>query len=194
MPQPLLLASSSQYRQQLLNKLQLKYSCHSPDIDESAKTNELPQDYVLRLAKEKAQAMVKDFPQHLIIASDQCAVINGKIIGKPHTAENAIQQLSQASGQKICFYTGLVLLNAKTNMLQSIVEPFYVHFRRLTQAEISNYIAIEQPLNCAGSFKSEGLGISLFEKLEGEDPNSLIGLPLIKLMEMLRAEGINPLL
>lgn len=197
MPLPLLLASSSIYRKQLLEKLQLEFQCASPDIDESLLPQESPQDYVLRLAIEKAQALKEDYPGHIIIGSDQCAVlgIDGReqILGKPHTNEKAIQQLSQASGQQVKFLTGLCVFNSQTGQQESFVEPFSVHFRDLTEAQIKRYIEAEQPLDCAGSFKSEGLGIRLFKALEGRDPNSLVGLPLIALVDLLERQGIQVL-
>lgn len=194
MTQPLLLASSSPFRKELLEKLCLPFDSASPDINETPLFNESPEQYVKRLAEEKSKALASEYSEHIIIGSDQCAVINGKIIGKPHTHENAIEQLKNASGSCVTFYTGLALFNAQTNSIQSSVECFKVHFRDLTDQEIDRYLKIETPYKCAGSFKSEGLGISLFEKLEGDDPNTLIGLPLIRLLEMLRAEKISPLI
>lgn len=201
MSQALLLASSSIYRQQLLAKLQLTFDCASPDIDESILSNEQPNDYVQRLAIEKAQALKNDFPNHIIIGSDQCAVleidtgkgIQQQILGKPHTIENAVQQLMDCSGKHVTFLTGLCCFNSKTQQTLAIVEPFSVHFRKLTEAQIRRYIEQEMPLDCAGSFKSEGLGIRLFSKLEGRDPNSLIGLPLIALVDLLQEMGIEVL-
>ncbi|MGK0249978.1 MAG: MAF protein [Oleispira sp.] len=194
---PLLLASSSAYRKQLLAKLQLPFTCASPDIDESIRLDESPHDYVQRLAIEKAKALKDDFPNHIIIGSDQCAVleVNGQqhTLGKPHTVENAIQQLSQASGQSVTFLTGLCVYNSSTQQEISLVEPFIVHFRNLTLPQIERYIDQENPLDCAGSFKSEGLGIRLFSALEGRDPNSLIGLPLIALVDLLEQQGIQVL-
>lgn len=191
--QRLLLASTSTYRKMLLEKLHLPFVCTAPQVDETPLVGESAEALVLRLATAKAQALAAAYPEHLIIGSDQVCVIEGKITGKPHTEENACAQLRQASGQKVTFYTGLALYNSRSRHLQVLCEPFHVHFRTLSEAEISAYVRLEQPLNCAGSFKSEGLGIALFEKLEGRDPNALIGLPLIALLEMLRAEGINPL-
>jgi len=194
---PLLLASSSIYRQQLLEKLQLPFSMASPDIDESLRAHEDPRDYVQRLAIEKAKALANDYPNHIIIGSDQCAVleVDGQqvILGKPHTVENALKQLSQASGKQVNFLTGLCVFNSQTQQEVSLVEPFTVHFRTLTQAQIERYIEQESPLDCAGSFKSEGLGIRLFSALEGRDPNSLIGLPLIALVDLLEQQGIEVL-
>jgi 7-methyl-GTP pyrophosphatase len=194
---PLLLASSSIYRQHLLEKLQLPFSMASPDIDESLRAHEDPRGYVQRLAIEKAKALANDYPNHIIIGSDQCAVleVDGQqvILGKPHTVENALKQLSQASGKQVTFLTGLCVFNSQTQQEVSLVEPFSVHFRTLTQAQIERYIEQESPLDCAGSFKSEGLGIRLFSALEGRDPNSLIGLPLIALVDLLEQQGIEVL-
>ncbi len=183
--QPLVLASSSPYRRTLLDKLQLPYRCHSPDIDESPLPGETPQQLVMRLAEEKARAVATIYPDAIIIGSDQVAVINENIIGKPGNRENAIQQLQQASGKRVTFLTGLTVLDTSNNSIQTETIPFHVHFRLLNKQMIENYIDKESPLDCAGSFKSEGLGIVLFEKLEGDDPNALIGLPLIRLTSML---------
>ncbi|BBB29300.1 Maf family protein [Neptunomonas japonica] len=189
--QPLVLASSSPYRRILLDKLQLPYSCHSPDIDESPYTDESATQLVMRLAAEKARAVAVQHPGSVIIGSDQVAVLNNLILGKPGTKENARKQLQQASGQRVTFLTGLCTLDTLNNHAQTEVIPFYVHFRELTAQMIENYIDKESPLDCAGSFKSEGLGIALFEKLEGEDPNALVGLPLIRLISMLNNININ---
>lgn len=191
--QRLLLASTSPYRKMLLEKLQLPFDCAAPQVDETPLPGESAEALVLRLAAAKAQALALAYPEHLIIGSDQVCVIDGNITGKPHTEENARAQLRQASGQAVTFYTGLALYNGRSKQLQALCDPFHVHFRALSEAEIAAYVRLEQPLNCAGSFKSEGLGIALFDRLEGRDPNTLIGLPLIALLEMLRAEGINPL-
>lgn len=191
--QRLLLASTSSYRKMLLEKLHLPFICAAPHVDEAPLAGETAEALVLRLAAAKAQALALAYPDTLIIGSDQVCVLDGKITGKPHTEDNARTQLRQASGKTVTFYTGLALYNSRNNHLQAICEPFHVHFRTLSDLEITTYVRLEQPLNCAGSFKSEGLGIALFDKLEGRDPNALIGLPLISLLEMLRAEGINPL-
>lgn len=194
---PLLLASSSKYRRQLLEKLQLEFATASPNIDESRLPNEDATNYVERLAIEKAQALEDDYPNHIIIGSDQCAVLkvdgNTHILGKPHTIENAIKQLTNSSGQTVTFLTGLCCYNSKTKKVLSLVEPFSVHFRELNKDQIHRYIEKEMPLDCAGSFKSEGLGILLFNALEGRDPNSLIGLPLIALVGLLEQFGVEPL-
>ena len=145
----------------------------------------------MRLSLQKAQAVAKKCPNALVIGSDQVACIDNTILGKPGDREGAIEQLKAASGRRVNFYTGLSLLNTATGRQQTLCEPFTVYFRRLQQDQIERYLDAEQPYNCAGSFKSEGLGISLFERLQGDDPNTLIGLPLIRLVEMLNAEGIQ---
>lgn len=191
---PLILASTSRYRKALLEKLEVPFTCAAPEVDELPLPGESPRQLVLRLAQAKAQALAEAYPEHLIIGSDQVCVLDGRITGKPHTEENAHRQLRAASGHVVTFYTGLALYNSASGHLQTECEPFDVHFRTLSDGEISRYIQKEQPLNCAGSFKSEGLGIALFERLDGRDPNTLIGLPLIALCKMLRHEGGDPLL
>jgi len=190
---PLLLASSSQYRQSLLLRLGLDFQCASPNIDESPIPEEAATELVQRLATEKALALRQQYPKHLIIGSDQVASIDGAILGKPGNFDNAMEQLSRCSGRRITFSTGLCLLNAQSGRQQVSCVDFHVQFRHLSQNQISNYLKLEQPYDCAGSFKYEGLGICLFQQLEGDDPNSLIGLPLIKLCDMLIEEGVNPL-
>jgi len=187
----LILGSSSPFRAELLTKLGLNFSASSPDIDETRLTNETAEQLVKRLAEQKAMAVAKQHPQALIIGSDQVAVLDDQIIGKPGNHEKAFKQLQTASGKTIQFLTGLALFNSATNKMQSIVEPFHVTFRQLTDAQIDFYLHQEKPYQCAGSFKSEGFGITLFSKLQGNDPNSLIGLPLICLVEMLGNEGID---
>jgi len=187
----LLLASSSPFRRQLLDKLGLDFIHQSPDIDESRLAGESPVALVMRLAREKAGALAGSHPDTLIIGSDQVAVIGDRVLGKPGTREKAIEQLSAASGQRVTFLTGLCLLNTATGRTQVACDPFHVQFRTLRPAQIERYVDAEQPLNCAGSFKSEGLGIVLFKAMEGRDPNTLVGLPLILLTEFLAAEGIS---
>lgn len=193
MSKTLVLGSTSPFRKALLEKFNVDFQCAKPLIDESAKANESPVALVERLAIEKAQAVANEFSDALIIGSDQVAVCDGEILGKPHTVENAVKQLQSFSNKAVTFYTGLAVLNQTTNKVDSLVEPFIVHFRELSEQEIRQYIDAEQPLNCAGSFKSEGLGICLFEKLEGDDPNTLIGLPLIKLAALLKLHGFDVL-
>ncbi|OZY58061.1 septum formation inhibitor Maf [Pseudomonas lundensis] len=188
---PLLLASSSVYRRQLLDRLRLPYTCSSPDIDEAHRPEESATELVRRLSLQKAQALASSHPEHLIIGSDQVAVLNGKIIGKPHTFDNARQQLLNASGASVSFLTGLTLLNSQTGNYQTDCVPFTVHMRSLSTQQIERYLRAEQPYDCAGSFKAEGLGVSLFQRTEGDDATSLVGLPLISLVNMLINEGIS---
>lgn len=189
----LILASTSPYRKALLERLQIGFTCDSPDIDESPLAAESVQDMVVRLAKSKAEAVAGKYPDALIIASDQSAVLEGAILTKSGNFENAVKQLQKASGKRIVFQTGLCLLNTGTGHSQTACVPYTVVFKPLTRDMIEHYLKKEEPYNCAGSFKSEGLGIALFEKFEGEDPNALIGLPLIKLIEMLANEGFSVL-
>lgn len=191
---PLILASTSPYRRALLEKLGVEFICAAPDTDETPKDGESATDLVQRLAQEKAHSLSEKFPNHFIIGSDQVCVIDGKIVGKPGSIENAHQQLRAASGKVITFYTGLCVLNSYTMQQEIICEPFHVHFRRLTDDEINAYIKLEMPLYCAGSFMCEGAGILLFSQLEGRDPNALVGLPLIALNEILLKFGYNALL
>jgi len=200
MSKSLVLASTSIYRQQLLAKLNRPFISVNPNIDESPVQGETAIQLVERLAQLKALAGSELIPKNIdkhnqcvVIGSDQVAVINGNIVGKPHTEANAIQQLQLASGQAITFYTGLAVYCPTTKSMHSCVEPFTVHFRQLTDNQIHYYVKTEQPLYCAGSFKSEGLGIALFDKLEGDDPNTLIGLPLIKLINLLALHQVEVL-
>lgn len=194
----LILASSSPFRKELLEKLGLSFATHSPEIDESRNPGETPEQLVFRLAQDKAHAVAK-FHQGLIIASDQVATLqdgqgaNDHVLGKPHTHENAVEQLSECSGRTVTFVTSLCLLNTNNSNIQTVVEKFKVTFRTLSLQQIESYLKKEQPYNCAGSFKSEGLGISLFSRLEGNDPNTLIGLPLIQLIKLLDNEDIDVL-
>ncbi|MYL22799.1 septum formation inhibitor Maf [Halomonas alkaliantarctica] len=192
-PSPLVLASSSQSRRALLDRLFIPYQCHSPDIDETPKPGETPRALVHRLALSKAFALAEAYPAHCIIGSDQIAVFDGDILGKPHTPEKARENLARFSGQRVTFLTGLALLDTRRQHHQVHIEPFDVVFRSLSEAEIAYYVAQEQPLDSAGSFYMEGLGIALFSALEGRDPNALVGLPLIALCDMLRQAGLNPL-
>lgn len=188
---PLLLASSSPYRRELLERLRLPFVCASPDIDENPRPNEAAAALVTRLATEKAMALAADFPDHLIIGSDQVAVLGEQILGKPHTFERALQQLTESSGNSVRFLTGLALHNSQTGRCQADCVTFTVHMRDLDQDHIARYLHAEQPYDCAGSFKAEGLGVSLFRSTEGPDATSLIGLPLIRLVDMLTAEGLQ---
>ena len=188
---PLLLASSSVYRRDLLSRLRLPFSCSSPDIDESHRPAESALELVKRLSLEKAQALAASHPAHLIIGSDQVAVLNEQIIGKPHTFDKARQQLLNASGASVTFLTGLTLLNSQTGHCQTDCVPFTVHMRALTSEQIERYLHAEEPYDCAGSFKAEGLGVRLFQRTDGDDATSLVGLPLIRLIDMLLAQGVD---
>ena len=188
---PLVLGSTSPFRKALLERLGLAFATAAPDVDETRRPEETPEQLVTRLALAKAQAVAVLHPDSLVIGSDQVACIGGEILGKPGNRERAIAQLQAASGRRVTFYTGLCLYNAVSGDYQLICEPFYVHFRSLSRQQVERYLDAEEPYNCAGSFKSEGLGITLFERLEGNDPNALIGLPLIRLVAMLGREGIQ---
>ncbi|MNH23747.1 Maf-like protein YceF [compost metagenome] len=188
---PLLLASSSPYRRELLERLRLPFSWASPDIDEQRLPEEPALELVKRLAQEKAHALAASHPDHLIIGSDQVAVLGEQILGKPHTFERACAQLLEASGNHVTFLTGLALLNSQTGYCQVDCIPFTVNMRELDLACIERYLRAEEPYDCAGSFKAEGLGVSLFQSTHGVDATSLIGLPLIRLIDMLLQEGIT---
>lgn len=188
---PLILASSSPYRRELLQRLRLPFECASPDIDETPLPGESAEQLVRRLAESKARALTQRYPAHLIIGSDQAAVNSGRILGKPHDIERATEQLKEASGKSVSFLTGLCLLNSQSSAAQVDCIPFTVHFRELDEARIRRYLNAEQPFDCAGSFKAEGLGVSLFRGTEGEDATSLVGLPLIRLVDMLLAEQVQ---
>ncbi|MFT6389806.1 MAG: MAF protein [Cellvibrionaceae bacterium] len=189
----LILASSSPYRRELLQKLTLDFISLAPNIDETEKANETPDELVSRLALEKAEAIAKDNPNALIIGSDQVAVLGEEILTKPQTYKRAHKQLSMASGKRVKFLTSLCLYNSANNKYQLKVVTYFVDFLALSEEQIEHYLRKEQPYDCAGSFKSEGLGITLFASMSGDDPNTLIGLPLIALTSMLRNEGIEPL-
>lgn len=187
----IVLGSTSPFRKALLERLCIDFVCDSPDIDETPLDNEAVEDMVIRLSIEKAQAISARHPDSLIIGSDQSAMLNGEKLSKPGSFDNAFKQLTRASGQKITFQTGLCLLNTRTGNVQSSCIPYTVVFKNLTPGMIENYLRKEEPYNCAGSFKSEGLGIALFERFEGDDPNALIGLPLIQLVNFLNNEGFS---
>lgn len=187
---PLILASSSPYRRELLARLGIPFESVAPDVDETPHPNEAPPELVKRLAIAKARAVAEKHPKTLVVGSDQVVIYDGKIAGKPGNHANAVAQLRAASGKRITLFTGLALLNAATGRLQSEVVPYSVTFRRLTDAQIESYLRKEQPYGCAGSVKSEGLGVALIEHFDGDDPNALIGLPLIWLVRMLENEGV----
>lgn len=189
----IILASSSPYRKQLLQRVISEFDCASPEIQEHSLENETPHALAERLAIEKAKALQAHYPNALIIGSDQVAWLDNKQLHKPGNRENNIHQLEQCSGKSVFFYTGLCLLNSQSNQYQSCVEQYETRFRTLNHHQISNYVDREKAYDCAGGFKMEGLGISLFERIRGDDPNVLIGLPLIKLIDMLNSEGFDVL-
>ncbi len=187
----LVLASSSEYRQFLLRKLHLEFICASPQLDEIPLPDESPRQTALRLSKAKASELIGKFPNSLIIGSDQVAVLNGFRLSKPGNRKNTTEQLLAASGQCMTFYTGVAVANSLTGELISDIDECHVYFKKLTQTTIDRYVDLEKPFNCAGGFKSEGMGIVLMNKIEGDDPNALIGLPLIKLIGLLERFGVK---
>lgn len=190
-PQPIVLASTSPYRKEVLARLQLPFVTAAPDVDESPLANESAKQTSHRLSIQKAEAVGKHFPNSLIIGSDQVALLNEIQLGKPHTHENAFRQLQSMSGKTVIFYTALTLLNTANGDIETEVVENRVSFRSLNNEEIERYLLKEQPYNCAGSAKSEGLGIALISRIEGDDPNALIGLPLIALISMLKKQGVE---
>ncbi len=190
-PQFLVLASTSPYRSELLKRLHIPFVTASPDVDETPLPEESARATSVRLSREKAAAVSALHPDALIIGSDQVALLEGKQIGKPLTHENAVRQLRSMRGKTTSFYTALTLLNARSGHMQTEVAENQVTLRDLEDEEIEAYLKKEQPYNCAGSAKSEGLGIALMSSMRGDDPNALIGLPLILLTQMLRNEGVR---
>lgn len=193
MSKTLVLASTSPYRRELLARLGLPFTVANPQTDETALPNEPPENLALRLSEAKARAVATAYPDGLIIGSDQVAVMDGHVFGKPGTHERATQQLRSLSGKTVNFFTGLCLYDVQKDHAQLCGVPTLVTFRNLSDQEIENYLRKEQPYNCAGAAKSEGLGIALLQSMEGDDPNALIGLPLIALCDMLRVAGVSVL-
>jgi septum formation protein len=191
MPRLVVLASTSPYRRELLARLQIPFETSAPEADESALPGEAPASTALRLAEVKARAVAGRYPDALIIGSDQVAAHGNERFGKPVRRDNAVAQLRQMRGKEVVFHTGLCLLDSASNRVQLSCVDTHVGFRDLSDAEIASYLDREDALNCAGSAKSEGLGISLLSYLRGDDPNALVGLPLIALCGMLRAEGLH---
>ena len=188
----IILASSSPTRHTLLSRLKIPFQTHRPDINETARPDEMPNQLAFRLATEKAQAIKLLYPNHLIIGCDQVATLDGRTpIRKPQTQSEAFQQLQKASGQCMQFFTGVSVLNSHSGAQNTSIETFKVYFRILNDEEIHYYINNEDVLGCAGSFKAEGLGSALFRKLEGDDPTSLMGLPLIGLCRLLQDQQIS---
>lgn len=206
MHRQIILASSSPYRREILARVGLSFICHAPDIDETAHLNESAHALVSRLSLAKARAVAVYYPHGLIIGSDQVAAHAGEIMGKPGSHENAVRQLKSMSGARITLYSGVVLYDAaaagdvdididvaidNAAHVQSAVEPFVVEFRELEDDLIERYLRAEQPYDCCGGLKAEGPGIALLKRLTGDDPNALIGLPLIKLIDMLKNVGVE---
>jgi len=189
----LVLASTSPYRRELLGRLGLPFIVASPDTDETPLPGETPSATALRLSEAKARAVAKQHPGALIIGSDQIAEMDGRIFGKPGTHDKAVEQLRTLSGKTVNFFTGLCVLDAATGKVELFGVPTLVGFRKLDDTEIENYLRREPAYNCAGSAKSEGLGIALLTRINGDDPNALVGLPLIALCELLRKHGLNVL-
>lgn len=185
----LVLASTSPFRRELLERLMLPFETCAPEVDETPVPGETPEEMVRRLAVAKARAGAALHPGTLVIGSDQCAAYDGRILGKPGNHEQAVEQLTALSGRRVVFYTGLCLLDGRKGETQEAVIPYPIRFKKLTATQIETYLKRERPYRCAGSIRSEGLGIALFEAMEGEDPTALVGLPLIRLTQMLERAG-----
>lgn len=191
-PQPaLILGSTSRYRKELLERLRLPFSTVSPEVDESPQAGEAPAELALRLALAKARAVAQRHPHAVVIGSDQVADLAGEPLGKPGTHERAVIQLQRMRGQTVVFQTAVAVVRQDTEFAQSLLAQVQVRFRELTDAEIEAYLRAEQPYDCAGSAKSEGLGIALLEAIDSDDPTALIGLPLIRTCQLLRAAGVQ---
>jgi septum formation protein len=192
MNQPqLVLASTSKYRRALLDRFGLPYTVQGPMVDEAVQTGEDPLALVSRLAKAKAQAVAERFPQGVVVGSDQAAILGRTILGKPGSVEKCVEQLKNASGSRVHFYTAVHVIDSRNRRHEAHVDTTTVTFRSLTETEIRDYVARESPLDCAGGFKVEGLGIALFDRIDSQDPTALIGLPLIWLAGALRRAGLS---
>jgi septum formation protein len=189
----LVLASTSRYRAELLGRLGLPFDLEAPGVNESALPGEAPRHLAVRLARAKAEAVAARHPGAWCLGSDQVAVLGDSVLGKPMTVERCVAQLMAASGREVVFLTAACLANADDPFLREHVDETRVRFRELGEAEIGRYVEIEKPLDCAGGFKCEGLGIALFERIDSSDPTALIGLPLIWVADALRAAGMDPL-
>jgi len=187
----LILGSTSAYRRELLERLRVPFSIESPDVDESPLPGELPADLARRLALAKAQAVAARFPDCVVIGSDQVADLDGQPLGKPGTHDRAVAQLRQMRGRTVIFQTAVAVVCLQSGFCQQALAPVRVTFRALTDEEIESYLVTEEPYDCAGSAKSEGLGITLLEQIDNDDPTALVGLPLIRTSQMLRAAGIR---
>jgi septum formation protein len=188
---PLVLGSTSRYRRELLSRLNVPFEVAAPDVDETPLAGEAPAALAQRLALAKAQAVAATFPKAVVIGSDQVADLHGQPLGKPGTHERAVAQLVQMRGQTVIFQTALAVVCLESGFIQQDIAAVRVVFRDLSDAEIENYLRIEQPYDCAGSAKSEGLGIALLERIDNDDPTALIGLPLIRTARMIRAAGVK---
>lgn len=186
----IILASTSPYRRKLLERLGIAFDVVRPDVSEEPFPNEEPRGLVARLSEAKARSVGRGHPGRIVIGSDQVAALGGRIVGKPNTFKNAVEQLRQASGREVIFYTGVCCLGRQGGSEVDVVIT-RVYFRRLDEERIRRYLERDQPLDCAGSFKSEGLGITLFERIAGDDPTALVGLPLIRLSRMLERAGVS---
>jgi septum formation protein len=189
----LILASTSRYRRELLERLRLPFDVESPQVDETPLPGEAPADLAQRLARAKADAVAARWPQAVVIGSDQVAELDGQPIGKPHTHERALAQLRAMSGRRVAFQTAVAVVRRDTGFARVALAPVTVRFRSLTEHEIEHYLRAEQPYDCAGSAKSEALGIALLDAIESDDPTALVGLPLIRTCALLREAGLDPL-
>jgi len=190
-PRQLILGSSSRYRRELMQRLRLPFDVHSPDVDETPAPGEAPANLAGRLALAKARAVAAMYPEAVVIGSDQVADLNGMPLGKPGNHERAVAQLRQMRGQSVVFQTAVAVACLATGFEQMLLAPVRVTFRDLSDDEIERYLQAEQPYDCAGSAKSEGLGIALLERIDNDDPSALVGLPLIRTCAMLRAAGMK---
>jgi septum formation protein len=190
----LILGSTSRYRRELLERLRLPFEVRSPEVDETPRPGEAPAALAQRLALAKAQAVSAQFPDAVVIGSDQVADLDGEPIGKPGTHERAVAQLRAMRGRSVVFQTAVAVMRGSTGYVGTALAPVTVRFRQLSNAEIEHYLRAEQPYDCAGSAKSEALGIALLDAIESDDPTALVGLPLIRTCMLLRAAGIDPLL
>lgn len=187
----IILASSSPFRKQLLERLRLDFECQSPDLDESVLPGENASSYVSRLAEAKARLVAQQHPDAVVIGSDQCALLDNQILGKPGTHAKALQQLRNAQGKTVVFHTALCVMRQASGFCEVEDVPFEVDFRVLQDSQLEHYLHAEQPYQCAGSFKSEGYGACLFKRMRGDDPSALIGLPLLRLVVLLERAGIE---
>lgn len=190
---PLILGSTSRYRRELLGRLRLNFECVPPEVDETPGLAESPPDLALRLALQKAHDVARRYPSAVVIGSDQVADLDGTPIGKPGNHQRATEQLRSMSGRTVVFQTAVAVVRAETGFERACLAPVRVRFRHLSSAEIDRYLRLEEPYDCAGSAKSETLGIALLESIDSDDPTALIGLPLIRTCALLRAAGLDPL-